>query len=64
MNFTPNANSLVARRGSERVVGDGEGLSTLTVRQGVKYVQLVIKSWRIFELKKSLVELFPIYPFL
>ena len=28
MNFTPNANSSVARRGSERVVGEGEGLST------------------------------------
>ena len=25
---TPNANSSVARRGSERVVGEGEGLST------------------------------------
>ena len=28
MNFTPNANSLVARRGSKRVVREGEGLST------------------------------------
>ena len=32
VNFTPNANSLVACRGSERVVGDGEGLSTLKTR--------------------------------
>ena len=28
VNFTPNVNSSVARRGSERVVGEGEGLST------------------------------------
>ena len=45
---TPNANSLVARRGSERRV-------CLHLRQGVKYIQLVIESWRVFELKKSLV---------
>ena len=32
MNFTPNANSSVARRGSERVVGDGEDLSTLKTK--------------------------------
>ena len=29
---TPNANSLGAHRGSERVVGDGEDLSTLKTR--------------------------------
>ena len=30
----------------------------------MNYIQLVIKSWRVFELKKYLVELFPIYLFL
>ena len=62
-NFTPGANSLVACKGSERVVRKGWGF-VYNLRQGVNNIQLIIKSWRMFELRKSLVELVSIYLFL
>jgi hypothetical protein len=52
--FTPNANSSVARRGSERVVLEQGGF-VCNLDRGVKYLQLIVKGWRLGELNNSLV---------